>query len=119
MGRLSETGWETENTNLDPNLKRIQTIRPELPLGHFFKIKSLGGNRVIWAVRPAEWNSRASFTKSTTLVYGTEESTSVRFRRRSRDFTFHWAPLDDNPPNGITCMDSLCTFYHCGRICLC
>ncbi len=35
-----------------PKLKRIQTTRPQLPIGRFLKSKSLGGNRVILDVRP-------------------------------------------------------------------
>ncbi len=52
MWHRRETRRTTENTNLDPNLKRIQTTRPELPIGRFLKSMSLGGNRVILAVMP-------------------------------------------------------------------
>ncbi len=49
-------------------------------------------SRFSWAkllfVGPSEMNSLASFTNSTCLVCETEEPTSVRFRRRSRDLTF-------------------------------
>lgn len=56
MWHRRETRRQTENTNLDPNLKRIQTTRPELPIGRFLESESFGGNRVILGVIPLKLN---------------------------------------------------------------
>jgi hypothetical protein len=82
-------------------------------MGAFSAIASVN-----FGIRPEEKNSLDSFTNSIILVHETEESASIRLRRRSRDFAFHRNTVDDNSSDRIADMDTRYTIYHCGRICL-
>jgi hypothetical protein len=44
MWHRQETRRPTENTNLVPKLKRIQTTRPKSPVGREFESKFFGGD---------------------------------------------------------------------------
>ncbi len=49
--------------------------------------------------------------------YDTEELTSARLLRRSRDFTYHWTNTDNRTTDRFANLDSLCAINRRGRFC--